>query len=137
MSPSSQDVPEGSGVPAWQDPAPSQVSKPLQNRPSSHDVPAVTGSFMQPPTGSQLSKVQELKSSHCSGELDWHDPAPSQVSAPLHTSPSSHDVPAVTGVKTQTPALQLSVVQVLESLQSVSTTHEGTDGYSAGPANTT
>ncbi len=138
-SPSSQDVPAGSDVPAWQLPAPSHVSAPLQKMPSSQDTPAVSGALVHPAMGSQLSAVQALKSSHVSGVPDWQLPAPSQVSSPLQTSPSSQDVPAASGVKTHTPPAvsQLSVVQTLKSLQSASTTHAGAAGYSVEPAKTT
>ncbi len=103
-------------------PAASQLSAPLQNSPSAHDVPAATGVWTQPLTGSQLSSVHALPSSHDSGVLvqlptgsqtssvqtspssqtsgvpAWQLPRPSQVSWPLQVSPSSHEAPAPSGV---------------------------------------
>src|SRR6478672_4805948 len=59
--------------------------------------------------------------------LIWHElpvegqliacPQPLQTPNSLHTFPSPQDVPSTTGVWTQAPLLQLSVVQALPSAQ--------------------
>jgi hypothetical protein len=72
----------------------------------------------QPVKALQLSVVQALLSLQLSGAPAVQVPA-WQVSAPLHTVLSAHDVPLATGVLTHPEAgLQVSVVQTLESLQS-------------------
>jgi hypothetical protein len=81
-------------------------------------MPSTTGVVVQPKTGSQLSVVHTLPSSQSSGVPGVHTPA-WQVSPPLHTLASLHEVPFNTGVLAQpVAASQLSVVQTLPSLQS-------------------
>jgi hypothetical protein len=104
------------GVPAVQLPL-WQVSAPLQTVASAHDVPFATGGFWQPATGSQLSLVHGLPSVQLGAVPGVHVPD-WQVSAPLQTLASAHDVPFVTLACWQ-PATgsQLSVVHGLPSLQ--------------------
>jgi len=98
-------------VPAW------HVSLPLQTFPSAHDVPFVTGALEHPKTGSQESVVQRFESLQVRGVPLVQTPA-WQVSPPLQTSPSAHEVPFRTGVAWQPlTGSQLSVVQTLPSLQ--------------------
>jgi hypothetical protein len=98
-------------VPLW------QVSVPLQTLPSLHDVPFSTGEFAQPLIGLQESVVHTLESLQLRAVPAVQAPL-WQVSAPLQTSPSAHDVPLATAVFTQPEAgLQESVVQTLPSLQ--------------------
>jgi len=105
-----------SAVPAVQDPL-WQVSAPLQTSPSGHGVPLVTDAWPHPKTGSQVSVVQTLLSLQLSAVPAVHDPL-WQVSVPLHTLASAHEVPFSTGVFAQPVAgLQLSVVHTLPSLQ--------------------
>ena len=80
----------GVQAPAW------QVSTPLHTFPSLHDVPFATARLRQPATGSQLSVVHGLLSLQLSGAPGEHTPS-WQVSAPLHTLPSPHEVPSSTG----------------------------------------
>ena len=47
------------------------------------------GVWLHPSTGSQASSVQATPSSQSSGVPGWQSSTGSQVSAPLHTSPSS------------------------------------------------
>src|SRR5690242_2447485 len=105
--------PEESGTqrPAWQD------SAPLQASPSLHGAPSVTGVLLQPASGSQLSVVQALPSSQAGGVPAAHVPA-TQVSAPLHASPSLHEEPSATATCVQ-PRIgsQESVVHGLPSSQ--------------------
>ena len=87
-----------SAVPAAQMP-PWQVSAPLQTVASAHGVPFRTAVFWQPNVGLQESEVQTLESLQLrvvpgAQVPDW------QVSAPLQTLPSLHDVPFVTFVFT-------------------------------------
>jgi hypothetical protein len=103
-------------VPAVQTPA-WQVSAPSQASPSLHEVPLSTGVCVQPNTVSQPSVVQGLLSLQLSGVPVVHTPL-WQVSPPLQTFVSLHDVPLSTGVFTQPEeVLQESVVQTLPSLQ--------------------
>jgi len=106
-----RDVPEAQ-TPVW------QVSEPLQTLPSGHGVPLTTGLLLQPKTGSQESVVQTLESLQLRAVPVEQTPA-WQVSFPLQTLPSPHDVPFKTGVF-EHPATgsQESVVQTLASLQS-------------------
>jgi hypothetical protein len=98
-------------VPPW------QVSAPLHTVESAHGVPFATGVVSQPVTGSQESVVQTLPSLQVSGVPAVQVP-PWQVSAPLQTVPSAHDVPFVTFVCWQPETgLQESVVQTFPSLQ--------------------
>jgi hypothetical protein len=78
----------GPGVqtPPWQD------SAPLQTLLSRQGVPLGTGGARQPATGSQLLVVQGLLSVHVSGVPATQVP-PWQVSVPLHTVASAHEVP--------------------------------------------
>jgi hypothetical protein len=94
-----------------------QVSVPLQTLPSLHGVPLTTGPFAQPVTGSQESIVQALPSLQLSGLPVVQVPV-WQVSAPLQTLPSVHEVPFVTGAL-EHPKIgsQESVVQTFASLQ--------------------
>jgi hypothetical protein len=105
-----------SDAPAAQTP-PWHVSAPLQTDPSGHGVPFETATCWQPITGSQLSVVHELPSSQLSAAPGVQTP-PWQVSAPLQTVLSAHDVPFATVVFWQMPALQTSFVHGFESLQS-------------------
>ena len=94
-----------------------QVSAPLQKLPSAQLVPFARGAFWQPDVGLQLSVVQAFESLQLSAVPAAHVPL-WQVSAPLHTVVSAHDVPFVTAVFRQPKTgSQLSVVQTFESLQ--------------------
>ena len=73
-------------TPAW------HVSTPLHASPSLHDVPFGSAVCWQPATGSQLSVVQGLLSLQLRPPPAAHTPA-WHVSAPLHASPSLHEVP--------------------------------------------
>ena len=103
-------------MPLW------QVSFPLHTVPSAHEVPFETGVFTQPSTALQVSVVQGFASLQLRGEPAVHVP-PWQVSFPLHTVPSAHEVPFGTTEFWHTPALQMSVVHGLASLQSAGTLH--------------
>jgi hypothetical protein len=106
-----------STVPAVQAPL-WQVSPPLQRLPSGQGVPLLTGDAVQPKAASQLSAVHALPSLQSSGEPAPHTPL-WQLSSPLHTLPSSQEVPFRTGAFAQPEAgPQLSVVQRLPSSQS-------------------
>jgi hypothetical protein len=102
-------------VPAW------QVSVPLQRLVSAQEVPLVTFVCVQPVAGTQLSVVQTLLSLQLGGVPAVHVPL-WHVSAPLQAFPSEHAVPFATTAFEQTPALQVSVVHGLPSLQSPGTT---------------
>jgi len=78
------------GVPGRQTP-PWQTSEPLQMLPSPHDVPFERAVCWQPVVMLQLSSVHGLPSPQLSGAPAVQAP-PWQVSAPLHTLPSLHDV---------------------------------------------
>jgi hypothetical protein len=81
-------------------------------------MPLATAVGVQPKTGSQLSVVHTLASLQSSGVPGVHTPA-WQVSPPLHTLASLHEVPFSTGVLAQpVAASQLSAVHTLPSLQS-------------------
>ena len=98
-------------TPAW------HVSAPLHTLRSRHGVPLSTGVCRQPKTASHVSVLQTLPSSQLSGVPAAQAPA-WQVSLPLHTLPSLHEVPFRTGALTQpATASQLSAVQTLPSLQ--------------------
>ena len=93
---------------------PEAQAPPLHRLPSSQLVPLATGAFSQPVEGLQLSVVQTLASLQSSGGPptqipDW------QVSAPLHTLPSAHEVPLATGVASQVsdPSLQMPSVHTV------------------------
>lgn len=60
------------GVPGRQVPPPSHSSRPLQTFPSEQDVPAETGRWRTPVTGSQLSAVHGLPSSMGVARC-WHE----------------------------------------------------------------
>src|SRR5262245_23287943 len=104
----------GVQVPLW------QVSRPLQTVPSSQDDPSTLAVYLQPVLGSQLSVVHGLPSEHWSGSPPAQNPF-RQVSRPLQTLASAHDVPLGSGV----PGLhfwfrQLSMpLQMLPSSQAV------------------
>src|SRR5439155_22770282 len=104
------------GVPPVQTPA-WQVSTPLQRSPSGQGVPFASAVCRQPASGSHVSVVQGLASAQLRADPGVQAPA-WQVSAPLHTFPSLHDVPFATARLPQ-PATgsQLSVVHGLLSLQ--------------------
>jgi hypothetical protein len=104
-------------VPAW------QISLPLQRVASGQAVPLATGVVLQPDVGRHVSFVHTFPSLHTSAVPavqmpDW------QVSMPLQRSPSLHWVPLLTTAFTHTPALHVSMVQGLLSLQSRATVHE-------------
>jgi hypothetical protein len=95
----------------------------VQGLPSAQSVPIVQdwhpgmGVLMQPVMVSHVSTVQPLASLQLSAAPAVQVP-PWQVSLPLHTLPSPHDVPFSTGVLAQPKTgSQLSVVQTLLSLQ--------------------
>jgi hypothetical protein len=108
---------QSSVIPEVQTP-PWQVSWPLQTSPSAHGVPSATDTFVHPKTGSHVSVVHSLPSLQSSTAPAVQMPL-WQVSLPLHTSPSAHEVPCATGVFVH-PKMgsQASVVHVLPSLQS-------------------
>src|SRR5262245_29906032 len=107
---------QSSGVPAVQVPL-WQVSAPLHTVPSAHEVPLATGDVTQPRVGLHESFVQTFPSLQTSGVPAVQIPA-WQVSAPLHTVPSAHDVPFATGVFRQPcTGSQLSFVHTLTSSQ--------------------
>jgi hypothetical protein len=105
-----------SAVPAAQTPL-WHVSLPLQTVPSAHGVPFRTGTWVHPKAGSQLSVVQTLESLQLSAVPGVHAPF-WQVSLPLQTLPSVHELPLATLLLWQ-PAIgsQLSAVHGLPSLQ--------------------
>src|SRR2546427_613246 len=94
-------------TPAW------QVSTPLQRSPSGQGVPFASAVCRQPATGSHVSVVQGLASAQLRAVPGVQAPA-WQVSTPLHTFPSLHDVPFATA-RLRQPATgsQLSVVHGL------------------------
>src|SRR5688572_16289526 len=99
------------GVPAVQAPELLQASAPLQRFASEQAVPAATGAWLTPVTGSQASAVQRLASSVVRGVPGLHAPMPSQASAPLQTVASTQLVPAETGMCwTPSAGTQLSAV---------------------------
>ena len=99
------------GVPTTQTPAPLQSSVPLHRSASAHEVPAETGLWATPVTGSQLSAVHALPSSTMGGVPALQLPAPLQISLPLQAFASLQLVPAETGTcATPLAALQLSAV---------------------------
>jgi hypothetical protein len=109
-------------VPAVQAPA-LHVSLPLQRVASGQAVPLATGVALQPEVGRHASFEQGFRSLQTSAVPavqmpDWH------VSMPLQRLPSLHWVPLVTTAFVQTPALHVSMVQGLLSLQSKATVHE-------------
>jgi hypothetical protein len=79
------------GVPRVQVPV-RQISGPLQKFPSEQDVPLATFTASQPVVALQESVVHGLASLHTSGVPGVQAPA-WQVSNPLHTVASLHDVP--------------------------------------------
>jgi hypothetical protein len=111
-------------VPFW------QVSAPLQRFVSAHEVPFVTGVAVQPVAGLQPSVVHTLPSLQTIAVPAVHTPA-WQVSAPLQRFPSGHAVPFATTAFPHTPAVQVSVVQGFESLQSAFTVQELHEGIGA------
>jgi hypothetical protein len=98
-------------MPPW------QVSLPLHRSVSAHGVPLGAGGVVQPNMGSQPSAVHGAPSLQASGVPAVHT-ALWQVSPPLQTLPSLHEVPFRTGALAQPVAgAQLSVVHGLPSLQ--------------------
>ena len=105
-----------SAVPGVQTP-PWQTSSPSQALLSAQEVPFSTAALLQPKTGSQVSVVHTFVSSQGRAAPGVHTPV-WQVSLPLQTLPSLHDVPFATGVVVQPKiASQPSAVQTLLSLQ--------------------
>jgi hypothetical protein len=105
-----------SGVPVAHAPA-WQVSFPLHTVASAHGTPLSTGVCAHPKVGSQESEVQTFESLQLSVVPEVQVPA-WQLSAPLQTLPSRHDVPFNTGVLEQPlTGSQESAVQTFESLQ--------------------
>jgi hypothetical protein len=94
----------------------------LQASPSEHDVPFATGVAVHPVDALQPSVVHGFPSLQTSGVPAVHVPL-WHVSPPLHAFPSEHDVPFATAVFAHTPALHVSVVHGLPSLQSAATAH--------------
>jgi hypothetical protein len=90
---------------------------------SAQDVPFVTLACWQPATGSQLSVVHALLSLQLSAVPAAQKPL-WQVSAPLHTVASAHDVPFASTVFWQLPALHTSAVHGLLSLQLAFVVHD-------------
>jgi hypothetical protein len=89
----------------------------LQSAATLHDWHPATGACAQPETGLHESVVHAFKSLQLRVAPGAQRPL-WQVSAPLHTLLSVHDVPFRTGVVEQPKAgTQLSVVQMLPSLQ--------------------
>jgi hypothetical protein len=106
------------GVPAVQTPL-WQISAPLHTLPSAHEVPFSSGIVVQPKTGLQPSVVQGLASLQPSAAPAVQTPL-WQVSLPLQTLASAHEVPSTTGVVLHPKTgSQLSVVQTLLSLQPI------------------
>src|SRR5438445_663694 len=93
------------------------VSAPLHTLPSLHEVPFASAVRRHPLSGSQVSVVHGLLSLQLSAVPPMQMPA-RQVSAPLHTLPSLHEVPFASAVCWQPASWsQVSVVQGLLSLQ--------------------
>ena len=89
----------------------------MQTLPSLHAVPFSTAVLLQPKAGLQESVVQTLESLQLRAVPAAQVPA-WQVSAPLHTVLSAHEVPLETAVLTHPVAgLQVSMVHTLLSLQ--------------------
>jgi hypothetical protein len=80
------------GVPATQVPVALQTSTPSQALLFEQLVPAETGVWLTPVTGSQASAVQGLSSSVAGGAPAVHEPA-WHVSEPLQTVESLHALP--------------------------------------------
>jgi hypothetical protein len=80
------------GVPGWQEPLPSHVSRPLQAFPSEHDVPAGLFVVTTPWTGSHVWVLHAVFVS-TGGVPATQAPDPLHVSSPLQAFPSEHDVP--------------------------------------------
>jgi hypothetical protein len=108
-----------SAVPAVQAPL-WQVSAPLQTLLSEHVVPFSTGAFWHPVPALQLSVVQTLLSLQLRAVPAVQVPL-WQVSAPLQTLPSEHDVPLAKLGLEHTPAVQTSEVHRFPSAQSAPT----------------
>jgi hypothetical protein len=94
------------GVPARHAPAPLQRLMPLQALPSSQVMPAATGWWTAPFTGSQESAVQGLPSSMVAGVPFAQVPA-WQVSRPSQTVALSQLVPSGFAGLEQTPVAEL------------------------------
>ena len=112
-----------------------QISLPLQALPSEHEVPAATATWVTPATGSQLSVVHGLLSLVGGGVPAIQTPDPLQVSLPLQTLASAHEVPAAAGVCV-TPATgsQLSDVHGLPSSTATAEPGMQAPSWQASPA---
>jgi hypothetical protein len=112
-------------APAEHVPAALHVSAPLHALPSEHDVPAGSGVCMTPVAGEQVSAVHGFPSSTIGGVPGKHAPVALHVSAPLHTFPSEHDMPAAGMCATPDIGSQLSIVHGFPSstTSSVPATH--------------
>src|SRR5512144_1630212 len=84
--------PQTSGTPGMHCPVPLHDATPSQTSSLSQSAPAPLAGFEQPLVGSQLSNVQGLPSTQLSACPSTHAPD-WQVSGPLQTLPSEHDVP--------------------------------------------
>ena len=105
---------QSSGTPPAH-PPPWQNSNPLHTLPSLQETPSGRSVYWHPNMGSQLSIVQGLVSSQLSGAPGEQVPL-WQVSTPLQTLPSLHELPSGTGELTQpTTGSHVSVVQALAS----------------------
>src|SRR5262249_29009275 len=71
-----------------------QVSAPLQNLPSEHDVPSSLLSRWQPVAGMELPTLRGLVGLQSGGGPGTHWPNARQSSSPLQRLPSEQDVPA-------------------------------------------
>ena len=111
------------GLPGWQVAAASQVSPTVHWLLSLHGVPGAAGVCgWQPPTGSQMSRVQGLPSLQLSGRPKRQIPAP-HFSSPLQTLPSEQGMPSATGSWRQpSPGSHESVVHTFASLHEGSST---------------
>jgi hypothetical protein len=83
-----------------------------------HALPVTLLCAARPVPGSHQSFVHTLLSSYTVGCPARHDPAPSQVSCPLHRLPSAHDEFSGAGECVIAPVvvLQLSIVHAFPSL---------------------
>jgi hypothetical protein len=111
-----------SGVPAVQVPA-WQVSGPLHWLPSVQDTPFATGVAVQPVAGLHVSVVHTFESLQTTGVPAVHTPA-WHDSVPLQRFPSGHGVPLETTALPHTPAVQVSTVHGLLSLQLAAVLHD-------------
>jgi predicted membrane protein len=96
------------GVPGTQVPVALQTSAPSHALPFEQLVPAETGVWLTPVTGSHASAVHGLLSSVAGGVPGEHVPD-EHVSEPLHTVPSGHGVPSGLDGFEQVPVAGLQV----------------------------